>query len=62
MTPDTAVLMLWIAWVALWVTAAAWTRRTEDRPGIATEVLYRIPMHAGVVLMIVSPRFPRLGS
>jgi protein-S-isoprenylcysteine O-methyltransferase Ste14 len=56
MTPERAVFVLWIALAASWVIAAAWTRRTEDRPGIATEVLYRIPMVAGVGLMVLSPR------
>lgn len=61
MRAETAVFVLWVAWVASWVIAAAWSRRTADRPGIATEAAYRVPMFAGIMLILASPRF-HLGS
>ena len=53
MHPGIVILALWLGWAISWAVAALWTNRTEDRPGISTEIRYRIPMMAGIALMAV---------
>src|SRR5579859_6540456 len=53
MQPGQAIVLLWSGWVLSWVAAAWWSNRTEKRAGIGGELVYRIPMHAGVLLMLV---------
>jgi len=53
MRPGLAIVLLWSGWVLSWVAAAWWSNRTEKRAGLGGEIRYRIPMHAGVLLMLV---------
>ena len=53
MRPGIAIVGLWIGWGLSWAIAAFWSNPTEKRPGIGTEIRYRIPMHIGALLMVV---------
>ena len=53
MRPGIAIIGLWIGWGLSWAIAAFWSNPTEKRPGIGTEIRYRIPLHIGALLMVV---------
>jgi protein-S-isoprenylcysteine O-methyltransferase Ste14 len=53
MQPALAIDLLWLGWVVSWVAAALWSNRTEKRPGIGSELIYRLPMLAGALLIFV---------
>jgi protein-S-isoprenylcysteine O-methyltransferase Ste14 len=53
MRPGIAILALWIGWAVSWAVAAPWSNRTEKRPGIVTEIRYRLPMLIGALLLFV---------
>ncbi|HVT34242.1 MAG TPA: isoprenylcysteine carboxylmethyltransferase family protein [Nevskiaceae bacterium] len=53
MSPRDAIIALWALWVVSWIAAAAWGSRTDKRPGIGTEIRYRIPMLIGALFMFV---------
>ena len=53
MHPGIAIVGLWIGWGVSWAIAAFWSNRTEARPGIGTELRFRIPMAIGALLMLV---------
>jgi protein-S-isoprenylcysteine O-methyltransferase Ste14 len=53
MRPGIAIVGLWIGWGLSWAIAAFWSNPTEKRPGIGTEIRYRIPLHIGALLMVV---------
>jgi protein-S-isoprenylcysteine O-methyltransferase Ste14 len=56
MRPDTALLVLWVAFIISWVIAAAWSSRTAKRPSPLIEASFRIPLLIGAALMFVSAR------
>jgi len=56
MSPLTAMKGLWGAWAISWVIAALWSRRTEARPKLNAEILYRVLTLAGVLLLLGSGR------
>jgi hypothetical protein len=49
MRPGIAILALWTGWAASWALAALWSNRTENRPGIAAQIRYRIPIVIGAL-------------
>lgn len=65
LSPALAIGFAWIAWVASWLIAAAWTRQTVGRPGYAREFPNRVVTLIGGFLLFVSlgtgrTFFPRL--
>ena len=56
MSPFAAITWLWGAWIASWLLVAPWSSRTEARPGLGSELLYRIVIIAGVLLLFVARR------
>lgn len=59
MRPYQAIALLWAGWALSWITAAWWSSRTEKRAGVGGELAYRLPMHLGVLLMLVpAHRYP----
>ncbi len=54
MTPDSAVNLLWIMWVASWLAAAFWSDRAAKRPGLGSEFVNRILTSMGAVLLFGS--------
>jgi protein-S-isoprenylcysteine O-methyltransferase Ste14 len=52
MWPQTAIYLPWDIWAVSWVIAALWSARTIKRPGIGSDLLYRIIALAGFVLLL----------
>lgn len=52
--PGFAIAAAWIAWALSWLAAAAWTRRTNARPGYAREFPNRLVTLIGGVLLFAS--------
>ena len=55
MTPQQTVYAIWIVWVASWTVARLWSNRTEKRDTIRVELLFRVVLYAGLILLFVSP-------
>lgn len=58
--PLAAILLLWAAWLASWLIARRWSRRTLVRLRWRSEALYTLLVDAGFALMAASV-FRRLG-
>ena len=54
MSPLVATFGLWLAWVASWMLAAVWTRRTQARPPFGETLLYLAPTIVGWMLLALS--------
>jgi protein-S-isoprenylcysteine O-methyltransferase Ste14 len=52
MHPAQLLAFAWIAWIASWMLAAAWSTRTERRAPRRAELLYRAITIAGILLMV----------
>src|ERR1700689_3819399 len=52
MTPESTILVLWIAWLASWVVAAFWSNRAEKRGGIVADIAFRILFWASATLLL----------
>jgi len=52
MTPESAILALWVAWLASWGVAAFWSNRTEKRGGIVGDVASRILFYVSATLLL----------
>ena len=51
MTPESAIAVLWVAWVVSWGVAALWSNRTVKAGGLAAEAAFRIPFWLGAILL-----------
>ncbi len=51
MAPLVAIYLLWGVWFLSWIAAKTWVNPTIKRAGAAPEILYRIAMLAGIVLL-----------
>ena len=49
--------VIWAAWMLSWLVAAVWTGRTAARPGTGSQVIYRLTVVAGAILLF--DRFTR---
>jgi hypothetical protein len=49
--PQSLVRWLWLAWLVSWFVAALWSDRTIDRPGLGSQLAFRLPMIAGAILL-----------
>ncbi len=58
MQPLVATYLAWVAWIVSWWIAATWSSRAEKRPALGSEVLYRVAMAAGALLIFIQT--PRL--
>ena len=63
MSPVAAMKWLWLAWALSWVIASLWSGRTEARPKVTAEMLYRVVTLAGIALLFdlerpILPSFP----
>ena len=56
MTPLVVSYGLWGAWVASWMAAAVWTRRTAARPALLDQAVHLIPTVIGAVLLFGGAR------
>ena len=54
-TPELTIIALWIVWLVSWTAAALWTNRTVKRTGIGSEVLFRVVLYGGAVLLLAFP-------
>jgi protein-S-isoprenylcysteine O-methyltransferase Ste14 len=52
MTPESAILALWVAWLASWGVAAFWSNRTEKGGGIVAEIAFRILFWASATFLL----------
>lgn len=52
MWPQTAIYLPWDIWAVSWVIAALWAARTIKRPGLGSDILYRIIALTGFVLLL----------
>jgi protein-S-isoprenylcysteine O-methyltransferase Ste14 len=48
---ETAIRVVWTAWVISWMGAALWSSRTVKRPASRREVMYRLLVAAGAMLL-----------
>jgi len=51
MAPLVAIYLLWGVWLLSWITARIWIAPTIKRAGVVPEILYRIVILAGIVLL-----------
>jgi protein-S-isoprenylcysteine O-methyltransferase Ste14 len=56
MSPLSAILWLWAIWFLSWLIAAPWSNRTEARPRLRSELLYRIVTILGMFLLFAAHR------
>jgi protein-S-isoprenylcysteine O-methyltransferase Ste14 len=55
MTPEHTIYVLWCAWLLSWMVAALWSNRTEKRAGIVTELVFRVLLGVGGILLFAIP-------
>jgi protein-S-isoprenylcysteine O-methyltransferase Ste14 len=58
MTPETTIYTLWGAWLVSWTVARFWSGRTEKRAGIGAELLFRLILGVGAILLFAVPLSP----
>jgi protein-S-isoprenylcysteine O-methyltransferase Ste14 len=51
MSPSSAIPWVWAIWVLSWLIAASWSNRTEARPRLRSELVYRIVTVVGMLLL-----------
>jgi protein-S-isoprenylcysteine O-methyltransferase Ste14 len=51
-TPESTIIVLWVAWGASWGVAAFWSNRTEKRGGIGADIAFRILFWASATLLL----------
>src|SRR5690242_12008980 len=51
MNPDAVVSLLWLTWIVSWWAAALWRDKAVKRPAMTAEILYRLIVIAGAVLL-----------
>jgi hypothetical protein len=54
--PGTVIIGLWVAWALSWLAAAAWSNQTVKRLGMRGEIIHRLPLIAGFILLAVPAR------
>jgi protein-S-isoprenylcysteine O-methyltransferase Ste14 len=54
MSPSSAILWVWTIWVLSWLIAASWSNRTEARPRLRSELVYRIVTVVGMLLLFAA--------
>ena len=57
-TPIWIMNGVWLAWWVSWMLAAFWSDRAAKRPGIQNEIVYRVVIIAGVLLLFGFLRMP----
>jgi protein-S-isoprenylcysteine O-methyltransferase Ste14 len=55
MTPPNTTYALWAAWIVSWTLAMLWSSRTEKRASIPAELLFRLVLYFGVILLFAFP-------
>ena len=55
MTPVHAIYLLWCVWLLSWMVAALWSNRTEKRAGLGTELVFRVLIYLGSILLFAFP-------
>jgi protein-S-isoprenylcysteine O-methyltransferase Ste14 len=55
MTPEYTIYALWCAWVMSWTVARLWSNHSEKRGGIGAELIFRVLLYAGVILLFAFP-------
>lgn len=53
MTPELAIVVVWVLWFGSWLAAARWSDPAASRPAFARQWLYRTATVAGVLLLFV---------
>lgn len=53
--PQYAINALWGAWLVSWSVARLWSSRTEKRSGIGAELVFRLFLGAGAILLFANP-------
>lgn len=51
MTPQLAINYLWFLWFLTWIAAAFWSDRSAKRPGLGSELPYRVVTLTGAVFL-----------
>ena len=54
-TPEHTIYALWAAWIVSWTLAMPWSNRTEKRDGVAAELLFRVLLYSGAILLFAVP-------
>ena len=55
MTPQNTIYALWAAWIVSWTLAMLWSSRTEKRASIPAELLFRVVLYSGAILLFAFP-------
>src|SRR2546422_2713025 len=50
-TPETTIRTMWLVWWASWLAAAAWSDRAVKRPPSRHQIIYRLLVGLGAVLL-----------
>jgi protein-S-isoprenylcysteine O-methyltransferase Ste14 len=55
MTPEHTTYALWAAWIVSWTLAMAWSSRTEKRASVSAELLFRVVLYFGAIVLFAFP-------
>jgi protein-S-isoprenylcysteine O-methyltransferase Ste14 len=58
MTPDTAIVLAWLAWIVSWMAAAGWRKRTIARPKAGVEMVNLLTTAAGIWMLFSTHAAP----
>lgn len=61
-SPRLLFAIIWIGWLASWMTAAAWSSRAQKRAATAEVLIYRLLTLLGAVLLAVGGRRTWIGG
>jgi protein-S-isoprenylcysteine O-methyltransferase Ste14 len=56
MTPEHAIYALWCAWLGSWTIAMLWSNRSEKRASIGAELVFRVVLYGGAILLFAFPQ------
>jgi protein-S-isoprenylcysteine O-methyltransferase Ste14 len=53
MTPNSAIVLVWVGWWLSWIVAARWSAPSEARAGMLAQITNQVPTIIGTVLLFV---------
>jgi hypothetical protein len=53
MTPNSAIVLVWVGWWLSWIVAARWSAPSEARAGTLAQITNQVPTIIGTVLLFV---------
>jgi len=62
MTPEHAIDTVWFGWLMSWTVAMFWANRAEKRDPVWPEIVFRVLLCAGLILLFVTPGGPHFAK